>query len=122
MKKMFVWLFIMILLFNGAAYAVGPDGRTNHNGFVREGIVLWRGVINLVSSPLELLATPMREPHDHKWVWPITSIPHSVLNVIVRAGSSLQDILVYPFVVPFTNDISPLTEPYDLPEYIWQKR
>ncbi len=122
MKKIFLILFILSIFFQNPANAAFEDGRTQQNGFVRECIVLGRGVTNLVTSPLELLATPLREPGIHRWLWPMTSVPRGITNVIVRLSSGVNDLLVHPFVVPFTNDISPITEPYDLPEYVWQKR
>ena len=119
MKKI---IFGLILFLSCISLAqASEDGRTTKGGFVREGMVLGRGVLNILGSPFELIRTPATEPSTHKWLWPVTSIPRSVTNFIVRATSGVNDILVYPFVAPFTNDISPLTEPMDLPEYVWSR-
>ncbi len=115
-------MFGLLILFSSASLAqASEDGRTTKGGFAREGIVLGRGVLNILGAPFELIRTPAAELSTHKWLWPVTSIPRSITNVIARATSGVNDILIDPFVVPFTNDISPLTEPMGLPEYVWSR-
>lgn len=119
MKKAALCLVFMLTL-SASAYAL-EDGRTTHGVLAREGIVLGRGVLNLFGFPFELIRTPIAEPSTHKWVWPVTSIPRSITNALARASSAVNDIIVYPFVVPFTDDLSPITEPMGLPKYVWSK-
>ena len=119
MKRMV--LFLVLFLSCVSLAQAGEDGRTSKGAWAREGIVLGRGVLNILGMPFELIRTPAVEPSTHQWLWPITSIPRSITNVIARATSGVNDLLIYPFVVPFTNDISPLTEPMGLPEYVWSR-
>lgn len=113
-------LFAVLFLLPCMAYA-GTDGRTEKGAWAREGIVLGRGLLNIPGTAVEVIATPMREPSIHPKAWPITGLIRIPTNVIYRAVSAVNDLVVYPFVVPFTNDISPLTEPMGLPEYAWSR-
>ena len=119
MRKTLLGLVLLISLCS-VAYA-SEDGRTKHNGFVRELMVLDRGVLNVIGTPLEIIRTPIAEWDTHHWLFPITSIPRTLTNAVIRASSAGNDIIVSPFVVPFTDDISPLTESFDLPEYVWSR-
>jgi hypothetical protein len=112
---------ILILTLTSSAYAL-EDGRTTHGVLAREGIVMGRGVLNLLGFPFELIRTPIAETQVHKWVWPVTFIPRAITNVIARASSATHDLLVYPWLVPFTDDLSPITEPLGLPTYVWGKQ
>jgi hypothetical protein len=119
MRKMVLGLVFMLSL-SSAAYAL-EDGRTTHGVLAREGIVLGRGILNIIGTPLELIRTPIAEWGIHKWVWPVTFIPRAATNAITRASSAVNDIVVYPWMVPFTDDLSPITESMGLPEYAWSR-
>ena len=119
MRKAILCL-VFLLSLSATAHAL-EDGRTTHGVLAREGIVLGRGLLNLLGFPFELIRTPIAEPSTHKWIWPVTSIPRSLTNVLARASSAAHDIIVYPWVVPFTDDLSPITEPMGLPKYVWSK-
>ena len=119
MKKA-AFLFALLLMLNTFAYA-SEDGRTTKGVWGREGIVLGRGLLNLVGAPFELIRTPVAETKVHTKAWPITSIPRTITNAFTRFASGAYDFLAYPFVVPATDDLSPLTEPMGLPEYVWGK-
>lgn len=86
----------------------------------RVGYVFSRGIVNVVTSPLELIRTYRYERNIHKYVWPATAFPRSVTNGMVRGMSGLTDIAFMPFVVPWTEDASPIAEPMGLPEFVWQ--
>ncbi len=118
MKK--IILFAALFLIPCSAYA-GIDGRTERGVWGREAIVLGRGLLNIPGTVAEVFATPMREPAMHPKAWPITGLIRIPTNVIIRAVSAVNDLLVYPWMVPFTDDLSPFTEPMGLPEYGWNR-
>ncbi len=115
-------IFIIALFFILAAplEASSIDGRTEHGPAARPFLVFSRGMVNVLGMPFAILNTSAREIKIHRWIWPLTVGPRAATEFIVRATSAIQDIAFYPFVVPFTDDISPITEPFGLPEYPWQ--
>ena len=118
MKKM---ILLGIFIFLGAMpLRASVDGRTEHNGFVREGMVLGRGIVNLGGAPLEVPMTLAREIRLHHWLWPTTYLGRFSTNLVTRLTSGINDIVCMPWIVPFTNDISPITEGMELPNYPWQ--
>ena len=119
MKKT-ILLALFLLLAVQPAWALSPDGRTDMGPLARVGYVLMRGVGNAVGIPFEIPGTFVRESHMHPRLWPITGLPRLFTNAVVRVSSIANDIVFYPFIAPFTNDLSPHTEAFDLPEYPWQ--
>ena len=118
MKKLV--FFVLIFLLPCAAYA-GVDGRTERGVWAREGIVLGRGLLNIPGTVAEVFATPLREHRIHSKAWPVTGLIRIPTNVLTRAASAVNDIVVYPWVVPFTDDLSPITATMDLPDYAWSR-
>lgn len=122
MKKV---LILSLLLLGTLPVSLGAatdaDGRTAKGPLGRIGIVEGRGFLNLLGSPAELCSTARREADSHPRLWPLTYWPRLVGNLVLRITSGIADIAFYPWVVPFTDDISPWTESYGLPEYPWQK-
>jgi len=120
MKK-FLAMIVLILLFATPAYALTEDGRTDHNGFVRALMVEGRGLGSLLSLPLEVPRTAVTEGRRNGWRAIFTYLPKLIaINLPARILSSGADIILYPFVVPFTDDISPWTDGFGLPTYAWQ--
>ncbi len=117
MKKAF--FLILFLMISSHVYAFTDDGRTTHGPFTRLLIVEGRGIASLAASPLELIGTGVREAEAHPRVWPITYVPRFLTNFVARLISGVNDIVFYPFQVPFTDDLSPMTEPMGLPDYPW---
>jgi hypothetical protein len=99
-----------------AAY---EDGRTDHGVLMRLLIVEGRGLANAVALPLEIPRTVVQEHRYHRWLWPATFIPRMLTNIFMRATSAVNDVAFFPWILPFTDDISPLTEGVGLPEYPW---
>lgn len=118
MKKIF--FLILLLTLSSAAYAE-TDGRTDRGVWAREGMVLGRGLLNVPGTVVEVFTTPLREPEIHPKAWPLTGLLRIPMNVITRAASAVNDIAIFPWVVPFTDDLSPITEPMGLPEYAWSR-
>ena len=118
MKKLFFML--ALLLWPAIAFA-GTDGHTEGGVWSREGKVLARGFLGVPGIVTEIFVTPIREHKIHPKAWPITGLIRIPTNVFVRAASVGQDIVIYPWVVPFTDDISPITAAYGLPENAWDK-
>ncbi|HXV27390.1 MAG TPA: hypothetical protein VD913_00345 [bacterium] len=97
------------------------DGQTDHGPLTRIAIVEGRGLTNLLALPLvDLPRTVGSEVRMHHWLWPVSVIPRIATHLVIRVTSSFYDIAVYPWKAPFSNDISPITEPMGLPEYPWQ--
>jgi hypothetical protein len=119
MRKGFA-LFCLLLVFPITLHAE-VDGRTSDGVFKRIGRVMARGVLNVVGLPAELFGTAARETEIHPKLWPVTMVPRGITNIIIRATSAVNDLTFFPLYLPFTNDITPWTEAFDLPVYPWQK-
>ncbi len=119
MKKL---ILIALLLFMTASslYAY-TDGRTDKGPMTRIGIVMGRWLVNVLGLPTEFFFAPAHEIKNHPKAWPLTFIPKTVTNIIFRATSAFNDVFIFPWVVPFTDDLSPWTEPMGLPEYPWNQ-
>lgn len=119
MRRLLAALVVLSLIFSGNLYAY-ETGRTTMGPGKRVLTAEGRGLLNLVGLPLEVIRTPIAEARRHKRIWPITFLPRMITNIFARATSSVQDIVIAPFVLPFSNDMTPLTEPMGLPDYPWQ--
>lgn len=82
--------------------------------------VLGRGLGNWVGLPAELGTTLVREIRMHPKAWPVTYAPRLITNGVARAFSGANDIIFFPWVVPFSDDTSPWTQGLGLPDYPWQ--
>lgn len=120
MKK--INLVILLLLICSPLYALNldEDGRTTKPPLARPFMVIWRGVVNLLALPMEIPLTLAREGDMHPKIWPITYVPRLLTNVITRTFSAANDLFFFPWATPFTDDLSPWTEPMGLPMYPWQ--
>lgn len=119
MKKI-SFLVFLLLLPALSLYAQGDEQFSHRGPLGRMGVVEARGLINVVTTPLELIGTAIREPKiQPKW-WPVTILPRMGLNFVLRVVSGVNDALFFVWVVPFTDDITPLTDDMGLPEYPWQ--
>ena len=119
MKKLVMLGVVLSLFAVPAAYAY-DTGRSEDGYFTRCMKIEGRGFLNLLSIPAELVRTPVVEARAHKWVWPVTSVPRFFSNLVSRIVSGAYDIVFSPFIQPFTNEITPLTDPMGLPDYGWQ--
>lgn len=119
MKKI-ILVAILFLATSISLYA-SVNGQTSKGPLARLGTVEARGFANLLGSPAEFCTTAQREVPLHPRLWPLTYFPRFFGNLALRVTSGVADILFYPFVVPFTDDISPWTEPFGFPDYPWQK-
>lgn len=119
-KGVFILSFLLLLMSARPLWALSKDGRTSMGPAARTGYVLMRGVGNAVGIPFELSGTLVREYRMHSRLWPFTWPPRFFTNVCVRAVSIVTDVVFFPFIAPFTDDLSPVTEAFDLPEYPWQ--
>ena len=117
-KTAFIFLFLLVAA--QSAWALSTDGRTDKKPMARVGYVMMRGLGGAAGLPFEISGTLAREYRMHPRLWPITWVPRLVNNLLIRTASIVNDIVVYPFVAPFTNDLSPFTEAFDLPEFPWQ--
>ena len=121
MKK-FYFLLIFVFLFCATARAASEDGKTTKGPMARVGTVMVRGLAGVVGLPIEIPRTTVKEIRLHHKIWPITFVPRTAQSIIIRTTSAFNDFVFFPVIVPFTDDISPWTEAFDLPEYPWQKQ
>ena len=121
MMKRWIPFFLLLVFLSAPLYADSLDGRTTLPPMGRMKTVIGRGLLNVVSAPIEVVWAGPREAKRHPKAWPFTIIFRSFYNLFIREASGCYDVLIYPFVVPFTDDISPLTEPMNLPEYPWKE-
>ena len=120
MKKAFLIVILLSLALTPSVFADSIDGRTDKGPMERTAFVFQRGLKNVFGSLAEVRATYKREKKvTPKW-WPVTYVPRTFSHVLIRIASGTHDALFHPWVAPFTDDISPFTEVYDLPEYPWQ--
>lgn len=115
-----VALILMGLLFFGASPLFASETAKKECVFKKIASVEARGVVNVVTSPLEVVATGKREIKMHPRLWPATYLPRFLGNFVVRIVSGVNDILVLPWYVAWGDDI-PLTRGFDLPDYAWQR-
>jgi hypothetical protein len=122
MKKALSLLSLFFLLTAAAPVQVTQEGRSTKNGFQRSTYVFGRGVVNALASPAEIWRTYKVERLWHPKLWPVTYLPRLILhNYWMRIASAGYDIAIFPlFVVPFTNDIRPMSRYFDIPDYPWQ--
>jgi hypothetical protein len=120
MKKISAILAFSFILFAVPLHADDVDGRTSMGAVERIGYVIKRGVINALTFPWEMVRTPKVEKELHPKLWPATAPFRTVANMVLRASSSVHDMALFPLYLPLTNDISPWTEGFDLPEYPWE--
>ena len=118
MKKIII---LVVFVVGIVPYADASSyGRTDHGPLERPVVVIFRGVMNAVGLPLEVIRTMIIEKENHPRLWLITFFPRLMTNALARAASAVNDVLIFPWVAPFTDDISPLTESMGLSEYPWQ--
>lgn len=121
MKKI-ILVFSLLCVMTPVLYASYDDGRTERGGLARIGMVEGRGLLNVIGLPLELPYTAVNEVRVHKLGGPVTFLPQFLLNVVARSVSAFNDMICFPWVAPFTDDLSPLTEGMGLTEYPWQSK
>lgn len=120
LKKTACCSVFMLLFFLTATAQAYDTGRSEKGYFGRLGAVESRGFMNVLGMPVELYRTPAVEAKNHRWLWPVTFAPRLITNVVTRTVSAAYDIAFYPFGLPFSDDLSPLTDYLGLPEYPWQ--
>ncbi|MBU3758334.1 MAG: hypothetical protein FGM27_00165 [Candidatus Omnitrophica bacterium] len=118
MKKVSLFFLCVLLpIFPAFAY---DTGRSEAGVFDRMAQAEARGFLNVLGMPAELVRTPAEESAIHPRLWPVTAVPRTVTNIFTRAISAVYDIVLTPFVQPFSADLSPLTDAMGLSDYPWQ--
>ena len=84
--------------------------------------VLTRGIMNLVTLPVEIPRTILEERRKRPKGWMLIVLPRTIENVMARGVSAVHDSLVYPLYVSDNNDNKPWSRGFDLPDYPWQFR
>lgn len=122
MKKTVLFSLIMLLTVPAFA-ALDETGRTTDGPVKRVGYVVERGIEGLVGTiPCDIPQITVNEFKESKWVAPVSVLPRILTLVPTRVVSSIHDIVIMPFMVPFTNDLSPVTEAFDMPEFACRRK
>ena len=90
------------------------------NVFKQIASIQGRGAMNFLTAPGEFSAAFQTEKKAHPKAWLLTYPPRFFSNMAVRVGSSVNDILVLPWYVRWSED-TPLTKRFELPDYVWEK-
>lgn len=120
MRKTCLSALVLFLLASQTAFASYEPVQPKRNPVARTGIVIGRGILNIVGLPAEIVTTGIREQRMHSRLWPVTYTPRLIYNMVVRISSGVNDVGFFPWIVAYTDDISPFTEISGLPEYPWQ--
>lgn len=121
MKKT-VFFSLIMLLTAPAFAALDETGRTTDGPLKRTGYVIERGIEGLVGAiPCDIPKITVKEFQENKWVAPVSVLPRILTLIPARVVSSIHDIAVMPLMVPFTNDLSPVTEAFEMPEFACRK-
>lgn len=124
MKKIHIFIALMTFgMIHPAFAAVDATGRTEDGAFKRVGVVMARGLEGFGGLfPCDVPRIVKQEVQTQKYFSPITVIPQVVMGAAARSISSFHDIFFAPMIVPFTDDISPITEAFDMPDYACRKK
>jgi hypothetical protein len=120
MEKKIVLILIGMLLLGTSPLLAGETAKKE--GFWKQaGAIEGRGLVNFLSMPLEFRKAAVIETQDHPKAWPLTYVPRLFTNLATRLTSSVNDFLVLPLSSMATQDTTPLTRRFDMPDYAWQK-
>jgi len=125
MEKKITWVLIGILFFWAqplfAEETVKAEGTVKKESVFKQiASIEGRGAMNFLTSPGEFSAAFKTEKKAHPKAWPLTYPPRFFSNMAIRVGSSVNDILVLPWYVRWSED-TPLTKRFELPDYAWEK-
>ena len=115
-----ITLILVGFLFLGTCSLFAAETVKKENAFKRIVSVEKRGVVNFLTAPAELVYALKSEKKNHPKAWPVTYVPRFFVNIVTRAGSSVNDLIILPWYVTW-GDATPLTRHFELPDYVWQK-
>jgi len=123
LKKTLLTLAVLAaFLISTSAFSFAEEAAAKkQSGLSKTGSVMGRGAVNLVTFPGEVVRTFSAEKETHPKAWPLSYTPKLLLNMGVRLVSSVNDMLIFPFYAWNTDDARPITNFYDLPDYVWQQ-
>ncbi len=119
MEKKIMWVLVGLLLL-GADSLFAAETVKKENAFKQIASIEKRGLVNLLTSPGELVYTFKEEKKSHPKAWPVTYVPRLFTNTAIRWGSSVNDFIVLPWYAAASDD-TPLTRHFELPDYVWEK-
>lgn len=117
MKKTILLLAVFVLIASSAF--ADTEERTTKGFWGKEGTVMGRGAVNILTCLSEHYYTIVREKKLYPESHAISYIPKSFLNVITRISSGAYDMIPLAIMAPFTDNLTPLTKPMGLPDYPW---
>ncbi|OGX10974.1 MAG: hypothetical protein A2351_04140 [Omnitrophica bacterium RIFOXYB12_FULL_50_7] len=119
-RKTRIALILSGLLLLGIASLFAAESVKKENALKQIASIEKRGVVNFLTAPGELVYALKGEIKDHPKAWPVTYVPRFFTNMVIRIGSSVNDLVVLPWYVAWSN-ATPLTRRFDLPDYVWEK-
>ena len=120
MEKKIAWILLGLLFLGTTSLYAGEPSKTKA-ALDKIASIEKRGIVNLFTWPGEAVNAFTTEKKDHPRAWPATYLPRFLANFLTRLGSGVYDILVLPWYAAATNDTTPLTRRFDLPDYVWEK-
>ncbi len=119
-RKTRIALILVGLLFLGTCPLFAAETVKKENVFKQIASIETRGAVNFFTTPAEFVYTLKTEIKNHPKAWPATYIPRSFANIVIRVGSSVNDFIVLPWYVAWS-DATPLPRRFALPAYVWKK-
>lgn len=116
-----VLILTFALFVLAASLHAAEDSEMRHRPLARPFVVMGRGFGNILGLPFEILRTAAAEHEVHPKLWPVTYIPRLATHAIIRVASSVNDIVLLPWVAPFADDLTSWSESMGLPDYPWQR-
>ena len=120
-KKIKIARILLSLLFLGSFSVFAKETAAKENYFKQVLSVEGRGVVNVVTSPGEVVRTYIAEKKNHSKAWPATYLPRLLMNFATRFVSGANDVFILPWYAWAAQDTTPMTQHFDLPDYVWQK-
>lgn len=120
-KKIKIGAILVGFLCLQAAVLCADESVKRENALKEIAAIEGRGLVNFLTTPSEVFYTLKTEKKEHPKAWPLSYIPRFFTKAATRVGSSAYDMLVLPWFVRQSEDNTPLTRRFDLPDYAWQK-
>jgi hypothetical protein len=84
--------------------------------------VFMRGIVNIVTLPLEVPRTFFEEKKRNPENWEWSLVPRTLENVVGRGLSAVNDSVLSPFLKNSDDLENPWSRQWGLPDYAWTKK
>lgn len=116
-KTKVVGIFLLTILIAQASFAANPVMGDPEHGVKSASTKLWRGVINFITAPGEIIRQPIVCTMDDGPVGIPVGLVNGVFMTLVRAGSGVIDVVTFPVPLDETIGYDSLLDP----DYVWQR-